>query len=725
MEDIQYRLRASHLLSLIAVLQIPISSAHPFVNLPYQTATVTADPDCEQVTGQGHPPTEHSLSGLGTTSWPSTTYTSTTDDWRPTATVYEISDGQIQVPYEVYTEDVTPTSGTSTFTSTETLTSSLTNLPRWWTGSEPEWTSGSWHHHWTWPTSTTTQLALTSSSSDVSTPTSEAATQSSTAPTQGAFGSSTSATSTVAETLSSTTTQTATTSVPDASLTSLTTSAVQTATASATQNTTGVVYTSLETSGNPNSAPFATSVASATSTLSLVSTATLSGVGPTATANVISIQASDIFQPIATDAPPSQIPQRGDHPVARLGIQQQQQRLQTNKFYANFFLGSQTSGTWTHPYSVAWLKGAGETDSWGLAMTHIEESQWATGVKDSTIDAGDWAFFASPVGIQSLVLAAAELGSDTTLTTDSLEAFSVNVNLASSVGADPLITFPLLQGMAFVTGIYNSGTPLVQSGIGISNLTYAGAVIEGTTYKYRATLQNQVTWLIYVTPMNPGYSENSFTLLSTGIVQGPSGFGGYIQIAKVPLGCADAESTHDASAGAYPTAASISGSVQGTAGTYTLSWTKKGVASQPLLMFALPHQVQSFSSGTSAGATDVQLQTTTKGMATAIQGDTWTLEEPNLPISMDFAPWSPETGDLKSISAAAAEAIQAAGTAELSQNVSKQTNVGSLYYDGKALANFAAICYAVNDMAGNATLAQTGLLLLKDAFAQHLSLIHI
>ncbi|KAK5114407.1 hypothetical protein LTR85_010229 [Meristemomyces frigidus] len=433
------------------------------------------------------------------------------------------------------------------------------------------------------------------------------------------------------------------------------------------------------------------------------------------------IEATNIFQAIATDAPPSQIPQRGDHPVARLGIQQQQDRLETNKFYANFFLGDQAAGTWTHPYSVAWSKGVGETGSWGLAISHIERSQLAINDADPSKDAGEWAFFANPVGIQSLVLSAVELGSTTDLTTDTLEAFSVNVNLADSAGDEPRLTFPLCQGMAFITGKYNSGTPLVQSGIGISSLTYAGAVINGTTYKYRALLQNGLTWLIYVTPENSAYSENSFELLSSGTIQGPSGFGGYIQIAKVPSGVSDAESIYDGSAGVYPVAANISGSVSGTAGSYTLSWSKEGVTSQPLLMFALPHQVESFAYATSAGVTDVQLITTTKGNATAVRADSWTLQEPDLPISMSFAPWSPDQGSIDTVSAEAMAAINAAGYAELMQNISQQTNVGSLYYDGKALAKFAAICYTVNDIAGNASLAQTGLAILQEEFAVHVN----
>jgi endo-1,3(4)-beta-glucanase len=482
-----------------------------------------------------------------------------------------------------------------------------------------------------------------------------------------------------------------------------------------------VVQTTLETSGAPSANPFLSQSLKTSGTLSLVDTATLSSLGPTATANITGLLANNIFQPIATDAPPPQIQSRSDHPVPRLGIQQQEDRLETNKFYANFFLGDQSSATWTHPYSLSWSKGSGQTDSWGIAISHIERDELVSGPKQSE-DAGQWSFFAAPTGIQSIVISAVELSAGTTLTTDTLDAFSVNVNLVASGGTMPTITFPLLQGMGFVTAKYNSGTPLIQSGVGIQNVTYAGGVINGgSTFKYKILLTDGFTWLVYVTPLNTGYDENSFTLIGPGMVQGPSGFGGYMQVAKIPANVSDAESVYDGSAGVYATACSISGAVDGTQGTYELSWTKQGAMGQSLLMFALPHHMDSITYNTRAGATDIQLVTTTKGMATAIEGDNWTLTEPDLPITMGFNPWSPTLGDISTLSATAMEAINAAGAVELLQNISNQTNTGSTYYDGKALAKFAAIVYVLHELADNATLALTGLMELEDAFDLHVN----
>ncbi|KAF2770562.1 endo-1,3-beta-glucanase [Teratosphaeria nubilosa] len=511
------------------------------------------------------------------------------------------------------------------------------------------------------------------------------------------------------------------TNLPDTALASLSVSAVQTATSAIPLGAAGSIILSLE--PGPTAAPFLTSIGAATATLPLANASAYPSLGPTANATPTPISVGNIFQMIDIDAPPAQITPTGDHPVAPLGIHKQQDRLETNKFYANFFLGDQMAGTWTHPYSVSYGNGSGESSSWGLVISHTERDQFGTTPAEAGIDAGKIKNFASPVGLQPLVLSAAELGNGTKLTTDSLEAFSVNVNLAAPNGTN-VLTFPLLQGMGFVTGVYNDGTPLIQSGVGITSLVYCGPVDNYMTYKYRASVGasngSDSTWLIYVTPSEKSYKPNSFTLLDAKNVQGRSNFNGYIQIAKVPTdGGNRSELVYDAAAGVYPTSASISGSVSGQAGTYTLKWTKAGDTSRTLLMWALPHHVQSFSSATARGLKNLKLITTTKGYATAVSGDSWTLEEPNLPIDLGFAPWSPETGSVKSVSSATIELLNAVAYAELNEDIETQTNTSSIYYDGKALAKFATICYTANTIAKNSSLAISGLKKLQEVFALH------
>ncbi|KAK4994938.1 endo-1,3-beta glucanase [Elasticomyces elasticus] len=429
---------------------------------------------------------------------------------------------------------------------------------------------------------------------------------------------------------------------------------------------------------------------------------------------------SNIFVAIETDAPPPQVTSRSDHPVPRIGIQTDGSTpLETNKFYANFFLGGQTNPTWTHPYSVSWSKGSGAYKSWGLAVAHTERSQLTFGPPNTDAASNPPRYFISPIGIQSLILSAAQLDSNalTTLTTDSLNAFSVNVNLASGPGLPPLITFPLVQGMGFVTGVYKGAIPEVQSGVAFKSVTYVGPVASGKTYKYRAILADDTQWLIYVSSDDSSYAFNAFTLINNMCLQGPANFNGWIQVTKLPASTSNGEAAYDKSAGAYPTSAKISGSVQGSTGTYTLSWTKQGVVSQTLLMYALPHHSQSFTSATVGGQTDMVLETTTKGLATAVVADSWTLSETDLPTNMDFAPWSPSRGSVKTLSSSAISLMNTAGEAELSQDISQQTNLNSMYFSGKGLAKFAAIVYAIHDIAGNASLALAGLQKLEDAFS--------
>ncbi|KAH0013312.1 endo-1,3-beta-glucanase, partial [Aureobasidium melanogenum] len=293
---------------------------------------------------------------------------------------------------------------------------------------------------------------------------------------------------------------------------------------------------------------------------------------------------------------------------------------------------------------------------------------------------------------------------------DSLDAFSANVNLLPHPGAAPAITFPLIQGMGFVTAVYSSSTPRIESEISFTTVTYVGRMPSGSTYKYQAKLADGTSWNIYVTTSQPGYPVNSFTLTNVRVLQGAPKFQGFIQVAKVPS--ASAEPVYDEAAGAYPVSATVAGSVVGTTGTYTLTWTKQGVANRTLLMFALPHHVQSLTSGIMS---NVKLQTTTKGMATGIVGNSWTLVERALPIGMSFAPFSP-SGSISKVSAAAAKLINKAGESELSQDMKKQSDLNSMYYSGKALAKFAAIVYAVHDIGNNATLSISGLQKLKTAF---------
>src|ERR1700712_2085015 len=72
---------------------------------------------------------------------------------------------------------------------------------------------------------------------------------------------------------------------------------------------------------------------------------------------------ADIFLPLAVNLPPNQFTRKSSHPEKGHGIKQKGP-VQTNKFYSNFFLGSQRSGVFTHPYTLFFT-------GTGIAVSHV------------------------------------------------------------------------------------------------------------------------------------------------------------------------------------------------------------------------------------------------------------------------------------------------------------------------------------------------------------------
>ncbi|KAF1813085.1 endo-1,3-beta-glucanase [Eremomyces bilateralis CBS 781.70] len=434
--------------------------------------------------------------------------------------------------------------------------------------------------------------------------------------------------------------------------------------------------------------------------------------------------AGNIFTPVSSESPP--IPSRSDHPVRRDGVftrsapmddprqiplgSPAEYPLQTNKFYANMLLGDRSNSVWTHPYSVSWAKGRGNAKSWGISISHIERHQLALGpLKPS----GAVQYFINPVGIQSMILSATELDPSSVLTTDSLTAFSVNVNL-SQAGFPPLITFPLLQGMGFVTALYKSCRPLIQSSVLFRGMEPAGS-LRNITSKFRAFLEDGSIWMIYLTPY--GGHRESLSMVNNTTLQGRDGFGGMIQVAKLPKGAS--EEIYDTCAGTYAISCDLSAEVSDDNCQYHLKWTKSGLQN-PLLMFALPHHASSFDRNTVMAVRNLHLQTTTKGLAVAVMSDCWTMRE-RLPIDIGFAPWHPAKGSITNVSPAATRTIRAVGEKEIAQDFLSQCCLDSMYFSGKGLAKFAMMLFVLRDLVECPDLVQSGLEKLKQVFAVFIS----
>ncbi|KAF6840255.1 glycoside hydrolase family 81 protein [Colletotrichum plurivorum] len=473
-----------------------------------------------------------------------------------------------------------------------------------------------------------------------------------------------------------------------------------------TPQTTGDVHSSLETSGKVTTCPLISDPIPTPSSL----------IQPTTAATTIPplpsppMASADIFaEPIGTAPPPASIPVRDDHPVPRKGITSSTP-LQTNKFYSNFFLGDQTAPTYTYPYGIAWGAGRGAAASYGMTISHIEANQRVFGPNKPS---GAAAYFINPVGIQSMVVSAEELGGQTTIGVDSVTAFSARIHLLPGPGTVPAVSFPLVQGMPFVTAQYTGATPVIRTGVFFRTVTRVTQDPKPGVAKYTFQLEDGKIWRLYAYATTG--DQLDLQVVNNGYARSSRPFFGTIQICKDP---GNGEAVLDQAAGVYPTTVELSGSVNGDTGSYTFKFAKEGHPDGKLLMYALPHHVASFDSTTRAAIQDVQLQTPTKGVGVAVLADQWTMVESNLPLDMNFAPWSPDRGSITAISDQARAVIRGFAVQEISQNMGAQSDLDSMYFSGKALAKFAIMLVAVNDIVGDTGLAQSGLNQLKGAFAR-------
>ena len=345
-----------------------------------------------------------------------------------------------------------------------------------------------------------------------------------------------------------------------------------------------------------------------------------------------------------------------------------------------------------------------------MAVSHVVNK--ALGPPNPAVPGHPVQYIINPIGIHSIILSASELGSSTYLSTNSLEAFSANVTLQPSRDNASKITFPIVQGMGFVTALYTNLRPEIQSSVFFRTVTFAGSP-KPPVYKWRAILEDGSCWLIYIhSPSMQGHLNLDH--ISNTTLRGPQGFSGIVQIAKNPMDSAG-EALYDSAVGSWAVSAQVSGSVNGKSGDYSLSWRKNGMAA-PLLMYALPHHVGSFDSITRAKLTNMQMVTTTKGNATAVLADSWHLTEPDLPVDMEFAPWTPSGGSVHHFSDHVINAMRSSAAHEVSQDMAAQSNLDSMYFAGKALSKFATLVYTIHDLAKDPRTAATGLEKLKAAF---------
>ncbi|RPA80441.1 glycoside hydrolase [Ascobolus immersus RN42] len=461
----------------------------------------------------------------------------------------------------------------------------------------------------------------------------------------------------------------------------------------------------------------------------------------------------DLLGPIALTRPSSVFPERRDHQVPRTGIEDRGIPLQTNKFYTNFLLGERRFPTWTHPYKVWWLKE--EALGWhGLAVDHSDRKK---------LGPDNWRppaeFYINPNGVHAITLGAKEFGSQLDLSVNTLTDLSANIVLRGKQNPQAgSITFPLHQGMGFVTALYTNLTPRFFGNLGFNpwfdrepnrSPERAPSPRSGIT-KYRIRMGDESIWLMYIIPTDDKFTENrgrdsgDLGLVWTSPhelnVATDKPFTGIIQLAKLPtkynsvdapllpnsgpdLGSErvqntarqvnpDAERLYDEAAGTFATGKKLFAKVEEKTGTYGFEFQRAGVPGGRMMNFALPHQIASLVEGE---RTSLQMVSTSKGMMTALLGDKITMRESTLPVEYGIKPLNP-SGQVATYSDRTLRTMLDAFRQDLTQDFTFQTNLDSMYWSGKAMSKFALLCWQAIDVFNDRRLARECLDRLKPEF---------
>lgn len=433
----------------------------------------------------------------------------------------------------------------------------------------------------------------------------------------------------------------------------------------------------------------------------------------TATSETSTYSTISLFDAIATDEPPS-VFGRSMNPLSPADGVSNDGPIETNKFYTNLLVGTQSSAVFVYPYSLWKYSSSYGT---GFAIQHTTSSQYSFGDEDSE---GNSEYLVNPLGIAHCVLSATSFDSSMTMEVDEMTFSSVKVTLTEGSSTSDYLEIPLVQGMGFSTGVYHGGLiAKIASSVGFSAVTEESSTnLPEGVLKYRITLLNGVTWLCYV--VNPsGTMESSFsmTVTSTYTIEAADSIDGLIiQLAVAPES-SDLEEFYDEAAGMYPTDFQVSGISDGTTATYEFSYNTEGSsASGNTIIFSLPHHQKSFSSSMADKYTGITLQSTTKGVMTGYLTNVLQFSQ-TMNTEISWLPWSSQLGsDPLSYSADQLKLLAEVANSELQVSISNSISGLNTYYLGKVIDKYAYILLTVSDIIGDESSTNSTLENIKSAF---------
>lgn len=454
---------------------------------------------------------------------------------------------------------------------------------------------------------------------------------------------------------------------------------------------------------------------------------------------------NDIFsKPIDTKEPLGMFQRRG-HPL-NPPDGATNEPISTNKFYTNFLLGNRDGPAYVQPYSL-WRS---TEDFFGMAITQSNASQLVYG-PDPNQNPAQYVF--APVGVRSMVMGAEEFSSNDSVTfrTEKQRDFSVQVYFRAKNGGGQ-IWMPVVQGMGFITGIYENLKPMFSTIHAVLSLREERSPQGPKMRKYVATLNSGDDWVFYIT-MPDGSTPPTFSVVNGNRIVASHRVGkALVQIAKAPRGTT---SSYDGVAGRYQIGAYLTGNVNGDIARWKIQYIAEGNSlERKPLVFAAPHHRTHFHSSMLSKKTNIELDSPTMGKLIAYISTVLEFRD-RVPTTIGFLPYHQQTsfvkygdvdissesretpieqqnggigpnqpgteeedlvGAARTLSPNVAAKILEHARRELQEDMGAQTNLDSMYFSGKGLDKFAQIVFTCKYILNNNQVALEGLNKLKQAF---------
>ena len=407
---------------------------------------------------------------------------------------------------------------------------------------------------------------------------------------------------------------------------------------------------------------------------------------------------NNIFHKSLSTNPPLSAFTRRVHSVGLPPKIDTEHSVQTNKFYTNLLIGSQTQPIWTHPYGLRLCKD--DNTIYGLGVSYPYEQQKFTNSNSVTVQDTDF---------MSFVFSSLDFHSKDEMYLSLLNLKHMSVQTQLKKSPSQFIWFPMVQGMGFVTAIYYNLLPKLQSDIGFRYIKSL-PTMRSNIQKYEILLQNNHKWIMYVS--TPSESTMNLRLRNQNTIVGDKlAKGTMFQIV------ADSSKQLDNAAGCYPIDCDLSGSIYDANATLQFNYKLKGKSNNcSTLIYALPHHLESLTEETLGKKIDSVVDSNVFGQMTGF-----------ITASLDFNLKITKTANFNfenqltltektSLSLEKIELISKVVSLEVQNNIDEEIQgIDDIKIIGKIFSKWAWILYLSHYILKNRLLVSTILAKLKKA----------